>query len=81
MEQLVFRSQTFDRRDFTVLAGYGERQARKHTPPIDENSAGAARAMIASLLGARMTQSLSQQIKERNPWFNANSLDSNVHRN
>ena len=64
----VFRcTQPFDRLDLVALMHDRERQARIDPPPTHDDRAGAALAVIATLLGAGEMQMFAQRIKQRRP--------------
>ena len=58
-------AETLDRRNLAALILHGESEARIDALAIDENGAGAACPLIASLLRAKKMQVFAQEIKKR----------------
>ena len=65
--QVLGRAQALDRGDAVALVHHGQRQAGIDPPPVDDDRAGAALAVIAALLGAGEMQMLAQRIEQRGP--------------
>ena len=63
--QLATRlGQTLDGRYLTHAERHGQREAREVTPPLDEHRAGAALAVIATLLRAGKIEVLAKRIEQ-----------------
>ena len=67
--QLAVGREALDRRHLAALAGDGQRQAGEHAPAVDPDGAGAARALVAALLGARQVEVLAQRVEQAHAWF------------
>ena len=59
--------ETFDRRDLRAVLHDREREARIDPPPVDQNGAGAALAVVAALLGAGEVEMETQRVEQRGP--------------
>src|SRR4051794_15588221 len=59
--------QTFDGGDLRAILHHGQRKARIYAPPVDENGAGAALAVVAALFAAGQIEVEPQRIEERSP--------------
>src|SRR5471032_1510894 len=55
--------QSFDRGDLPTLMLHGQGKARQDTFAVDQHRAGAARALVAALLGAGEVEMISQQVQ------------------
>jgi hypothetical protein len=58
-------AEAFDGRDVVALLHYRQREARGDPAPVDDHGAGAALALVASLLRARKSQPFMQRVQER----------------
>src|SRR3569832_266860 len=80
--QFAIRSKTLDGRNLRAVLGDGEDEATIYPFSIDQHRAGAALSLVASFLGARKLQLLTQQIEKGDPWFDrqdmANPIDGEV---
>jgi hypothetical protein len=53
--------------DFIAIVSYGKRKAAIDSPSVRQHGAGAALAVIAALLGAGQGEILAQQVEQRDP--------------
>nr|GFD52666.1 hypothetical protein [Tanacetum cinerariifolium] len=74
-----------DRGDRAAVILHREREAGEDALAIDEDGAGAAGTLVASLLGARQMQRFAQQIEQRHPRIGRHRyrcpIDHERHRN
>ena len=57
--------QPLDGGDVEAVERHGEHKARVRPPPVHEDGAGPALAVVAALLGAREAHPLAQQVEQR----------------
>src|SRR5262245_40544167 len=65
--QPVALRQALDRRDPGAGVHDGEREAGVDAPPVDQDGAGAALAVVAALLGPGQAEVLAQRVQQRGP--------------
>jgi hypothetical protein len=58
---------TFDREDVSAVVTDGKRKARIDPSPVDDDSAGAALAAVAALLGSGQFEAFAKKIQEGDP--------------
>jgi len=63
--EMLRRAQAFDRRDLGALVRDRQCKARDGAPSVDEDGAGAALAVIASLLRTGQAEVLAHEVEER----------------
>ena len=77
--------EALDRGDLRAIVHDGKGQARIDAPPVDENGAGAALALIAAFLCPGQVEMLAQQIKQRRARIEhqcmKSAVDGQAHRN
>ena len=57
--------EALDGHQLVPLRLYGEHQAGPHGPPVDENGAGAAHAVLAAEVRAGQVELVAQEVRER----------------
>jgi len=65
--QFAVRRQSFDGRDLGAVLHDGEGQAGNDAPPIDEHRAGAALAVVATLLGSGEIEIFAECVEQGGP--------------
>ena len=60
-------SKALDGRDLAAVLHHGEREARIDAPPVEQHRAGAALAVVATLLGSGQVEMVAQGIEQRGP--------------
>src|SRR5207342_1380760 len=65
--EFAIRSKPFDGRDLGAVFHDGERQAGDDAPSIDEHRAGAALAVVATLLGSGEIEIFAERIEQGGP--------------
>src|SRR5438552_10318512 len=63
--QLLTLCDALDRGDIGAVVHHRERQTRNDAPAVEEDGAGAAGTLVATLLGAGQVQRLAENVKER----------------
>src|SRR3977135_886120 len=58
----VIQGEAFNRDDGSPIDLRGEQQARTHRPPIDQNGASAANAVLAANMRAVLVQNVTQHV-------------------
>src|SRR4029453_5085327 len=71
--QLDIRGQAFNGRDLGAVLHDGKRQARDDAPPVDENGAGTALAMVAAFLGSGEIEIFAKRVEQSGPRPEGNS--------
>src|SRR6188472_1489950 len=71
--QLAVRGQAFNGRDLGAVLHDGKRQARDNSPPVDENGARAALAMVAAFLGSGEIEIFAKCVEQSGPRPEGNS--------
>src|SRR5437016_756901 len=64
MQRSIAGCEALDRADGAALRRRREHEAGDHPPPIEQNRAGAALAVVAALLGAGQPEVLAQRIEQ-----------------
>ena len=72
--QALISGQALDGGDIRAFVLNGKRQARKDAVSVDQNSASAARALVAALFRAGQVQVFPQCVEQRNPGLNAQGV-------
>ena len=72
--QGVAGGETFDRRDLLALGGQRQRQAGDYATVVNQHGAGAALAVIATLLAAGHSKMLAQRVEHGRARIDAQML-------
>src|SRR6185437_9049216 len=71
--QLAVRGQAFNGRDLGAVLHDGKGQARDDAPPVDENGAGPALAVVAAFLSSGEIEIFAKRVEQSGPRPEGNS--------